>query len=83
MYEAAETMATSRVITRHVRGIGTNPTQASERNNVPRSNLSATGSRKLPSLEAWDFHVRAIQPSARSLNPAIINSHNATCNTNE
>ena len=69
-------------MTRHVKGMGTNPTQAKDRNNVPTSNLSATGSRKLPSLEACDVHVRAIHPSARSLNPAIINSDNAIYNMN-
>lgn len=80
MYEAADIKTISRVITRHVKGIGTNPTQAKDRNSVPTSNLSATGSRKVPSLEACDDHVRAIHPSARSLNPANINNHNAICN---
>lgn len=67
-------------MTRHVKGIGTNPTQAKDRNRVPTSNLSAAGSKKVPSLEACDVHVRAIHPSAKSLNPAIINSHNAIYN---
>lgn len=83
MYDAAVTRAVSLAMTRHVKGIGTNPTHANDKNNVPTSNLSATGSKKLPSLEAWDVHVRAIHPSAKSLNPEIINSHSATWNINE
>lgn len=63
--------------TRHVRGTGINPTHAKERKSVPTSNLSATGSKKLPSLEACDDHVLAIHPSAKSLTPANANSHSA------
>jgi len=79
MYDAAVTRAMSRTITRQVSGIGIRPTCAKERNNVPTSNLSATGSKKLPSLEACEIQVRAIHPSARSLNPANTSNHSAIC----
>ena len=52
IYDAAATKATSLAMTRVVKGIGINPTQVRVKNNVPTSNLSATGSKKLPSLEA-------------------------------
>lgn len=52
MYEAAETKAISRAITRNVKGMGIKPTHVKEKNNVPMSNLSAHGSKKLPSFDA-------------------------------
>lgn len=81
IYDAAATRAISRITTRQVSGTGIKPTHARERNNVPTSNLSATGSRKLPSLEAWDVQVRAIHPSATSLSPANVSKHRAICAT--
>lgn len=81
MYEAPIIKTMSRKITKQVKGTGTRPTHAREKKSVPTSNLSATGSRKLPSFDACDVHVRAIHPSARSVNPAIPRSHNATCDT--
>lgn len=80
MYDAPATRATSRAITRHVRGTGIKPTQVKVKNIVPTNNLSATGSRKLPSFDAWEVHVRAIQPSAKSVSPANPRSHSAICN---
>lgn len=62
---------------RQVSGTGIKPTHAKERKSVPTSNLSATGSKKLPSLEACDVQVRAIHPSAKSLIPANASSHSA------
>lgn len=52
MYDAPATKAMSLAITRHVRDTGIRPTQVKVRNIVPTSNLSATGSRKLPSFDA-------------------------------
>jgi hypothetical protein len=37
---------------------------------VPINSLSAIGSRKLPSFDAWEVHVLAIHPSAKSEIPA-------------
>ena len=39
------------------------------KNIVTNYNLSATGYKKLPSLEAWELHVHAINPSAKSERP--------------
>lgn len=62
--------------------MGIRPTQVNDKNIVPTNNLSATGSRKLPSFDACDVQVRAIQPSAKSDNPANPSNQRATFKSN-